>query len=262
MLVTGASSGIGRAFAIQAGAAGGRLALLARREEELGRVADEIHRKGGTARVYPVDLADLAAVTELAPRIAADGRIDLLVHDAALSIRRSIVDTKLEDLERLVAVDYLGAAALTLSLLPPMRAQGFGHIVNVSTIGVLTGAPNFAGYVAAKAAADHFARTLRLELGGEGIRVTQIAMPLVRTPMMAPSRIYRAFPALTVESAAERIGWAIVRRPLRVAPTWTVALELLHALHPAPLQWIFTHLHEPFHALMRRRLSRLERRGV
>jgi len=259
ILLTGASSGIGRAFALHAGEAGADVALLARRAEELEAVADGVRAAGGRASVHPVDLADLEAVSQEASRIAWSDPVDVIVHNAGLSIRRPVVDTKREDLERLVAVDYLGAAALTLALLPPMRARGRGHIVQVSTIGVLTGAPNFAGYVAAKAASDHFARTLRLELGGEGIRVTQIAMPLVRTPMMAPSRIYRAFPALTVERAAERIGWAIVRRPLRVAPRWAIALELLHALHPAPLQWIFTHGHEPFHAWMKRRLSRLER---
>ena len=260
VLLTGASSGIGRAFALQAGAAGADLVLLARRADELARVADAVRERGGTARVRPVDLGDLDAVEGLADSIASDGPIDVLIHNAGLSIRRPLADTKREDLERLVAVDYLGGAVLTLGLLPAMRVRSFGHIVQVSTIGVLTGAPNFGGYVAAKAAADHFARTLRLELGGEGIRVTQLAMPLVRTPMMAPSRIYRAFPSLGVEDAARRIGWALVRRPVRVAPRWAIALEMLHALAPSLLQGVFTRGHDPFHAWMKRRLVRLERR--
>src|SRR5690606_11021474 len=152
-----------------------------------------------------------------------------------------------EDLERLVAVNYLGPTALTLGLLPAMVARGGGHLVQVSTIGTLTGAPNFASYVASKAAADHFARSLRLELGTRGVAVTTIHMPLVRTPMLAPSRIYEMFPALSVEAAARRIGQAIVRRPIRMAPRWATALEIGHALAPGLLQALFERGHEPLH---------------
>ncbi len=260
VLLTGASSGIGLAFARQAARAGAELALLARRADELARVVDEARDLGGAARAYPADLAEPAEVEWRADEIAADGPVDVLVHNAGLSIRRPLAATRREDLERLIAVDYLGAAALTLRLLPVLRAREGAQVVLVSTIGVLTGAPNFGGYVAAKAAGDHFARTLRLELGGEGLCVTQIAMPLVRTPMMAPSRIYRVFPALDVERAARRIGWAVVRRPLRVAPRWATALELLHVLAPSLVQTAFARGHAPFHAWMARRLARLEAR--
>ena len=143
-----------------------------------------------------------------------------------------------------MAVNYQGPLALTLGLLPAMLAQGRGHIVQISTIGVQTGAPNFAAYVAAKAASDHWVRTLRLELGGRGIDVTTMQVPLVRTPMLAPTRIYEAFPALGVERAARRIGWAVVKRPVRVAPRWTTFLEVMHAVVPGLLQWVFTHGHE------------------
>src|SRR5690606_10020566 len=151
--------------------------------------------------------------------------------------------------------------ALTLALLPAMVERGRGHIVQVSTIGTLTGAPNFAAYVASKAAADHFVRSLRLELGGQGIAVTTIHMPLVRTPMLAPSRIYELFPALTVEAAARRIGRAIVRRPVRMAPRWATALELAHAIAPGLLQAVFERGHDPLHVALARRLARRERGG-
>jgi len=261
ILITGASSGIGRAFALQAARAGARSVLVARREEELERVAAECARLGGSARVHAADLSSVAASRRLAETVLrAEGPVDVVVNNAGRSIRRAAVDCKPEDLERLVAVNYLGPMVLTLGLLPAMVERGFGHIVQVSTIGVQTGAPNFAAYVAAKAASDHFVRSLRLELGGRGIHATTIQVPLVRTAMLAPTRIYEAFPALSVERAARRIGWAVVKRPIRVAPRWATSLEVLHAVAPGLLQWVFTRGHEPFHALMRRRLERMDRR--
>jgi short-subunit dehydrogenase len=260
LLVTGASSGIGRAFAIQAARAGADQILVARREEELEQVAAECEAAGGRARIRVADLASVDACRRLAAAVLAeDGPVDVLVNNAGRSIRRAVVDLKAEDVERLIAVNYVGPMTLTLGLLPGMLERGRGHVVQVSTIGVQTGAPNFAAYVAAKAAADHFVRTLRLELGGRGIDVTTIQVPLVRTAMLAPTRIYEAFPALGVERAARRIGWAVVRRPIRVAPRWTTAIEVVHAVVPGFLQWVFTRGHEPFHALMARRLERMKR---
>jgi short-subunit dehydrogenase len=261
ILVTGASSGIGRAFALQVARAGADAVLVARRGEELERVAAECARLGGSARIHAADLSNAEESHRLAETVLReDGRVDVLVNNAGRSIRRSVVDYKAEDLERLMAVNYLGPMALTLGLLPEMLERGDGHVVQVSSIGVQTGAPNFAAYVAAKAASDHFARSLRLELGGRGIDVTTIQLPLVRTAMLAPSRIYEAFPALDTERAARRIGWAVVKRPIRVAPRWATLLEVVHAVAPGLLQWVFTRGHEPFHALMRRRLERMERR--
>jgi len=261
ILITGASSGIGRAFALQAAAAGGNAILVARRREELERVAEECARLGGQARVRPADLADLADIRCLAEAILReDGPVDVLVNNAGISVRRPVADHKPEDVERLAAVDYLGPVALTLGLLPAMLERGAGHVVQVSTIGTQTGAPLFSAYVAAKAATDHFLRTLRLELGRRGIAVTTIHLPLVRTPMMAPSRIYEMFPALTVERAARRIGWAVVRRPIRVAPHWATALELLHTLAPGLLQRVFSWGHDPLHGWLGRRLARRDRR--
>ena len=261
MLVTGASSGIGRAFALQAAKAGGELVLVSRRGDTLEQVAEECERLGGRAQVRTADLASAESVRALAQGVLGEvGPVDVLVNNAGHSIRRAVADYKAEDLARLAAVNYLGPMSLTLELLPAMLARGSGHVVQVSTIGVQTGAPNFAAYVAAKAASDHFVRTLRLELGGRGIAVTTIQMPLVRTAMLAPSRIYEAFPALDPERAARRIGWAVVKRPIRVAPRWTTLLEVVHAVAPGLLQWVFTQGHEPFHRSMARRLERMRRR--
>lgn len=261
ILITGASSGIGRAFALQAGAAGANAVLVARREDELALVAEEFERRGGQARIHIADLSQLKAAHALAETVLReDGPVDVLVNNAGRSIRRALLDCKPEDFEGLMAVNFLGPVALTLGLLPAMVQRGDGHIVQISTIGVQTGAPNFAPYVAAKAAGDHFARTLRLEYGARGIDVTTMHVPLVRTAMMAPTRLYEAFPALGVERAARRIGWAVVKRPVRVAPRWATGLELLHSAAPGFIQWVFARAHDPFHAWMGRRLERRDRK--
>ncbi len=262
IVITGASSGIGRAFALQAAAAGAEAILVARREEQLERVAEEFAKLGGVAHIQAADLSDPYAAGRLAETILREhGPVDVLVNNAGRSIRRPVADTKPEDFGRLVDVNYLGPTALTMSLLPGMLERGAGHVIQISTIGVQTGAPNFSAYVAAKAAADHFARTLRLELGGRGVRVTTIQVPLVRTPMLTPTRIYRAFPAQSLDRAARRIGEAVIRRPVRIAPRWTTLIEVIHAVAPGLLQWVFTVGHEPFHKLMKRRLDRMERRS-
>jgi short-subunit dehydrogenase len=261
MLVTGASSGIGRAFVLQAARAGAELVLVARRGDELEQVAKECEGLGGRARVRTADLSSIESCRALAETVLReDGPVDVLVNNAGHSIRRAVVDYKAEDLARLAAVNYLGPMTLTLGLLPAMLDRGAGHIVQISTIGVQTGAPNFAAYVASKAAADHFTRSLRLEVGGRGVAVTTIQIPLVRTAMLAPTRIYDAFPALGAEQAARRIGWAVVTRPVRVAPRWSTFIEVVHAVAPGLLQWVFTHGHEPFHRAMARRLERRNRR--
>ncbi len=261
ILITGASSGIGREFALQVARAGANAILVARNRDELDRLAAECERLGGRARVRVADLSDVIECRRLAATVLReDGAVDVLVNNAGRSIRRPIMECKPDDFEDLMAVNYFGPLALTLGLIPAMLERSRGHVIQISTIGVQTGAPNFAAYVAAKAAAEHFARALRLELGNRGIDVTTIQMPLVRTPMLAPTRIYSAFPALDVERAARKIGWAVVKRPARLAPLWSSVLAVLHAVAPGLLQWFFDRLHDPFHEWMGRRHAHMESR--
>jgi NAD(P)-dependent dehydrogenase (short-subunit alcohol dehydrogenase family) len=254
VLVTGASSGIGRALAHQLAEAGARLVLVARDPARLERTLAEVRERGAEGLALRADLADRADVRALLEALRGEA-VDVLVNNAGLSIRRSVLRSldRPEDYERLVAVNYLGPLALTLGLLPGMLARRRGHVVNVSTIGVQAGAPNFSGYVASKAALDHFARSLLLELGRGPVRVTTVNMPLVRTPMTLATEIYERFPALEAQQAARRIGRALIRRPVRVAPAWTTALELLHVLAPGPMRDVFALLHDPVHRLLARR---------
>jgi NAD(P)-dependent dehydrogenase (short-subunit alcohol dehydrogenase family) len=179
----------------------------------------------------------------------------VLVNNAGASLRRPVERSldRADDFRRLVEVNYLGPLALTLGLLPAMLERGRGHVVVVSTIGVQTGAPNFSAYVAAKAAMDHFARTLALEPGGRRIAVTTLHLPLVHTPMLAPTGLYERWPALAVEEAAHRIGWALIRRPARVAPRWATGVELLHTLAPGLMRRAFARWHDPMNRWLGRR---------
>ena len=253
VVLTGASSGIGRAFALQAGEAGAKLALVARSQEGLTRVREELEALGVPALAFSADLGDRGQVTKLVAELQLRlGSVDALINNAALSLRRPVDQSldRVDDFARLVEVNYLGPVALTLGLLRAMLERNRGQIVNVSTIGVQTGAPNFAAYVASKAAMDHFARALVLELGRRCISVTTVYMPLVRTPMLDPSHIYDAWPALAADQAARRIGRALIRGPVRVAPRWTSAVELLHTLAPGLMRGAFALVHDPVHRWM------------
>jgi len=256
VVLTGASSGIGRAFALQAAEAGVKLALVARRREELLRVREEVETLGASALVFPADLGDREQVAELVAELQLQfGAVDVLINNAGVSLRRPVERSleRADDFRRLVEVNYFGPLALTLGLLPPMLERERGHIVNVSTIGAQAGAPNFSAYVASKAAMDHFARAFGLELGRRRISITTVYMPLVFTPMLAPTGIYDRWPALRTEEAARRIGWALIRRPARVAPLWTTGVELLHTLAPGLMRRAFALLHDPAHRWLGRR---------
>jgi short-subunit dehydrogenase len=254
VLVTGASSGIGRALAHQLAEAGARLILVARDAARLERTLAEVRERGAEGVALRADLAERADVDALLQALRGEA-VDVLVNNAGRSIRRSVESSqgRPEDYERLVAVNYLGPLTLTLGLLPGMLARGRGHVVDVSTIGVQAGAPNFSGYVASKAALDHFARSLLLELGRGPVRVTTVNMPLVRTPMIEATEIYERFPALEAQQAARRIGRALIRRPVRVAPVWSTALELLHVLAPGLMRDVFALLHDRVHRLLAKR---------
>jgi NAD(P)-dependent dehydrogenase (short-subunit alcohol dehydrogenase family) len=216
VLITGASSGIGRSTALKVAAAGGVPLLVARNVENLEEVRAEIVAAGGTAYVYAADLADLESVERLLERVLADPRnIDALVNNAGRSIRRSIALSydRFHDFERTMQLNYFGAVKLIIGLLPHMRERGSGHIANVSSIGVQTNPPRFSAYVASKAALDAFSRVVASEVVGDGVSFTTIHMPLVRTPMIAPTKMYDAFPAISPDEAGDMICEALRGRP-------------------------------------------------
>ena len=235
ILVTGASSGIGRELAVRLGEAGGEVILVSRTREKLDEVAEEVEKLGGKPHVHPADLSDIDDIERLANEIIDEyGGIDILVNNAGRSIRRSVKASydRFHDYERTMKLNYFGALRLILSFMPGMRERKKGHIINVSSIGVQTNTPRFSAYVASKAALDAFARCVAPEIIGDGVHITTIYMPLVRTPMIAPTNIYDAFPTLTPEEAAQMICDAIIDKPKRLATRLGTFGQVLYAISP------------------------------
>jgi short-subunit dehydrogenase len=235
VLITGASSGIGEAAALAVGRAGGHVLLVARTRDKLEAVAEEIFNVGGSAHVHPADLTDLSDIDRMADEVLrAHGHVDILVNNAGKSIRRSVDRSydRFHDYQRTMALNYFAPVKLILDLLPEMREAGSGHIINISSIGLQINTPRFAAYLASKAALDAFSRSIGPEIVGDGVHLTTVYMPLVRTPMIAPTKIYDRVPTLNPDQAAEMITEAIRKRPKRIATTLGSIGQLTYAIAP------------------------------
>jgi short-subunit dehydrogenase len=235
VLITGASSGIGRAAAIKVADAGATVLLVARSVDKLEETKEEIIAAGGVAHIHRCDMADAEDVARMADEVLTyHGHVDILVNNAGRSIRRSVALSydRFHDYERTIQLNYLGALRLILALLPAMRARKSGQIINISSIGTQTNPPRFSAYVASKAALDAFSRVIASEVKDDKVHITTINMPLVRTPMIAPTRMYDMFPAITPEEAAEMIAKAMVGKPKKVATKLGNFGELLYAVAP------------------------------
>jgi NAD(P)-dependent dehydrogenase (short-subunit alcohol dehydrogenase family) len=232
ILITGASSGIGEALALECGRLGAHVILVARRAEKLDELASAIRASGGRATALPADLGVLEDCDRVVQRcIEESGAPDVLVLNAAKSIRRSLAQTRgrFHDLQRTMQLNYFGAARLAMGFLPAMRQRRSGHIVHSSTWGVLYPGPRYAAYLASKAALDTFLDSLASEFLSEGIRVSQVYLPWVRTPMVAPTQAVAETKMLSPEQAAGLILEAILEKPRTMAPPqayWTVLGKL------------------------------------
>jgi NAD(P)-dependent dehydrogenase (short-subunit alcohol dehydrogenase family) len=235
VVVTGASSGIGKVTALKVAQAGGIPVLVARGKEKLDELRDVIEARGETAIVQPCDLSDLEAIDALCETLAAElPSVDFVVNNAGRSIRRSLrlSQDRFHDFERTMQLNYFGAVRLVMGLVPAMRANKRGHIVNVSSIGVQTNPPRFSAYVASKAALDSWSNVVASELVGDGITFTNIHMPLVRTPMIAPTRLYDKFPTISPAQAADLVVEAMVDRPHEINTLLGNAGAVAHTLAP------------------------------
>jgi NAD(P)-dependent dehydrogenase (short-subunit alcohol dehydrogenase family) len=241
VLITGASSGIGKAAAFKIAAAGGIPLLVARSADKLEETRQEIEAKGGTAYTYSADLSDLDSIDQLVEQVLSDHpAVDVLVNNAGRSIRRSIAlsGDRFHDFERTIQLNYLGTIKLTMGLLPHMRERNRGHVVNVSSIGVQTNPPRFSAYVASKAALDAWTRVVSSEVIGDGVSFTTIHMQLVRTPMIAPTKIYDQFPTITPDEAADLICEAIRSKPKQINTRLGTFGEVAYALAPKAVDQI------------------------
>ena len=249
VIVTGASSGIGRAVAVECGRHGAHVMLVSRTREKLEEVRAEIAKGGGRAWVYPTDLADLDACSKMAGRVLAEhGRVDILVNNAGRSIRRSLEDSydRFHDFERTMQLNYFGAVKLMLQLIPGMREQGSGHVINVSSIGVQSYPPRFGAYVASKSALAALSRCVAPEVAADGVAITNVHMPLVRTPMIAPTGMYQNFPTISPEQAAEMVLNAILTRPPEVSTRLGKLSEAVDTVAPALLNFVMTGAYHVF----------------
>jgi short-subunit dehydrogenase len=249
VMITGASSGIGEAAALKIGEAGGTVLLVARTEAKLEAVADKVEEFGGIAHVLPCDLSDPQEVDRMATEVLErHGHVDILINNAGKSIRRSVNRSydRFHDYERTMQLNYFGPVKLILDLLPVMRERSSGHIINISTIGLQTNAPRFAAYLASKAALDAFSRSIGPEIIGDGVHITTVYMPLVRTPMSAPTKIYNYFPALSPPEAANMICEAIRKRPKRIGTALGNLGQLTYAIAPGAQDLVVNRAYQLF----------------
>ncbi len=249
VLITGGSSGIGKASALKVAEAGAKVIIVARGEEELYKTRDEIIAAGGKCWAYTCDLTDMSSCDELVKTVLAEHKaIDILVNNAGRSIRRSIELSydRFHDFERTMQLNYFGCLRLIMGFLPTMTARRRGHIINISSIGVLASSPRFSAYVASKAALDAFSRCAQAEFSGKNIAFTTINMPLVKTPMIAPTKMYESVPTLTPEEAADLVVKAIIERPSRVATRMGIFAATLNALVPKAYEIIMNTAFEMF----------------
>ena len=235
VLITGGSSGIGLATAHKFAEAGANVLICGRDQGKLDEACKEASAKGYGFTAYAVDIADMADCDRfIAKLIAAHGGVDFLINNAGRSIRRAVEASydRFHDFERTMQLNYFGSLRVTMGLLPGMEARREGHVVNISSIGVLTNAPRFSAYVASKAALDAWTRCASSEFADVGISFTTINMPLVRTPMIAPTNLYNNVPTLAPEEAADLIAQACIFKPVRIATRLGIAGEVMHALVP------------------------------
>jgi NAD(P)-dependent dehydrogenase (short-subunit alcohol dehydrogenase family) len=241
IIITGASSGIGKATAEKVARAGGVPVLIARSVDKLEETKKEIEDAGGTAYVYSADLSDMEAIDDVVERILADHpAVDMLVNNAGRSIRRSLEQAydRFHDYERTMQLNYFGAIRMIMALMPHFRERKRGHIINVSSIGVQTSPPRFSAYVASKAALDGFTKCVGSEVIGDGVTFTTIHMPLVKTAMIAPTKIYDSFPTITPDEAADMICEAIRSKPKHIGTRLGTFGEVAYALQPKAVDQI------------------------
>jgi NAD(P)-dependent dehydrogenase (short-subunit alcohol dehydrogenase family) len=235
VLITGGSSGIGLAAAHKFAEAGAVTIICGRDQDKLDEACKEAKAKGYAFVAYATDIADMADCDRFIQLLITNhGSVDFLINNAGRSIRRAIESSydRFHDFERTMQLNYFGSLRVTMGLLPGMVAKHKGHVVNISSIGVLTNAPRFSAYVASKAALDAWTRCASSEFADQGISFTTINMPLVRTPMIAPTNIYKNVPTLSPEEAADMVADACITKPVRIATRLGITGQVMHALVP------------------------------
>lgn len=235
ILITGASSGIGKAAALRLAEAGAHLLLVARDTVKLDETAKEITACGGTSSQFSADVSSMEDCDRLVSEVLASGEsVDILINNAGRSIRRSLELSydRFHDFERTMQVNYFGAIRLIMGLLPSMVERGSGQVINISSISTLMPSPRFSAYVASKSALDAWTRAAAVEFSDRNLRFTTINMPLVRTPMISATTVYDSMPVLSTDEATDLIVEAVIHRPKRIATRLGIGMQVLNSLAP------------------------------
>jgi NAD(P)-dependent dehydrogenase (short-subunit alcohol dehydrogenase family) len=241
VLITGGSSGIGLATAQKMASAGAITVICGRNQEKLAEAKSLVNSQGHNLHTYAVDIANYEECDKFVHQLLKDfGGVDVLVNNAGRSIRRGIENSfdRFHDLERTMQLNYFGALRVTYGLLPSMMEKRSGQVINISSIGVLTNAPRFSAYVASKGALDSWTKCAASEFADLNIKFTTINMPLVRTPMIAPTKLYNNVPTLSPEDAADLVAQAVIHKPVRIATRLGILGQVLHAVVPKSAQII------------------------
>ena len=221
VLITGASTGIGRSAAVKLAASGAQVLAVARSEDLLDELVAEIGAAGGTAYAYRCDMTDLEQIDALVTKVLdRHGHVDVLVNNAGMSIRRKVrhsVD-RFHDFERPMQLNYFAAVRLTMGLLPTMVERENGQVINISSWAAMLHPARFSGYTASKAALEAWSDCVQGEVLDDGVVFTNVRMPLVRTPMITPTKLYSRMPALSMDQAGDVVCDAVVSRSRRVTP--------------------------------------------
>ncbi|MFK7730115.1 MAG: SDR family oxidoreductase [Pseudomonadales bacterium] len=235
IVITGAGSGIGLSSALRLGEAGAKLIICGRTIEKLEDAKKDIEAVGGEVHTYACDLSDMKSCDDFMGKVLKDhGRVDILINNAGRSIRRAVEDSydRFHDFERTMQINYFGALRCSLSVLPGMSSRKSGHIINISSMGVVGPPARFSAYIASKSALEGWTRCAEAEFCDRDISFTNINMPLVKTPMIGPTKAYEYAPTLTPEEAADMVVDAIINKPSRITTGMGRAFQVLNLVAP------------------------------
>ena len=235
VIITGGGSGIGLATALRLAGAGANVVIAGRTLDKLEEARQTIEAAGGICHIYQVDLADLPAADRFIDQVVADhGRVDILINNAGRSIRRAVEHSydRFHDFERTIQINYYAPLRLALRVLPGMSERRSGHIINVSSMGVLGPPPRFSAYIASKSALEGWTRCAEVEYADRDVHFTNINMPLVRTPMISPTKVYEYAPTLSPEEAADMLVDAVINKPSRIATDMGRFMQVWNVLSP------------------------------
>jgi short-subunit dehydrogenase len=223
VFITGASSGIGRALAVELGKRGASLGLLARRAELLEEIVGEVERAGGKALALPADVTDAVAVQQAADTLRGHfGKIDVLVANAGVGATTHAKDLKADEVAAVININVLGAVNSVTAVIGQMVEQGSGQLVAISSLAGYRGLPKSGAYCASKAAVSAFFESLRLDLMGSGVDVTIIHPGFIKTPLTSGRQADMPY-LMELDDATRKIVSAIEKRKKSYAFPWQLA---------------------------------------